>query len=579
MKRLFYLYMMYCLSAAILGGGCSRHDLSGIPTDSGGEDVLRVTTQLSGKASDPESAIRTLRLFVFSEVDGRMLLNKLYYTSEALTAVPADSYTYFAWVGGSYRISELLPRETIQVVLVANEASALNGNYTLDRLKGAVVNYYDIYEDSGAMNIVIDGRSTTSNKGYIPMYAESASLTHYEWNAGNGRTVEMPLVRTLAKVVLRLNKGEGGITGLYPRDKLTISSASVVFVPEYSFLGNEGLPYDDAPVNTLQENLNPAFEITAATGKDSSDVLSFYVPEHILSDLTFNSARYTYLRINATYYSDVTKETTNSSYRIPIGNGVRTTSVAGLSKADLSVTRNTLYNINARVTSVGKLEVFQIQVVIKPWEKTEDVEGDIEGPWLNVTSANVGMSQRVVRVHFWSNQSDLSLEASGQLSGGGNFTVNDVFMNLVPGDHFKLYAKGEGGYTDYNGYMDLEFVRDDLYRNGETYTLWMKAGKLKRSITIVANPKVGEIVFDANGGTGSYTKEVRYADLNGRPFLGNEIALTVPMDGFTAPVGKEFVLWMNENGEEVAAGSGTNEYVVKLAGYTTRIKALWKTKN
>lgn len=579
MKWLFNIGPVFCLWVAVLCAGCGRQTWEEAPGAADSDEALKVSVRLSGKAGDPESALRTLRLFVFSEADGSMLLNKLYNTSEAVAGVPSGNYTYFCrTAGGNYQISELLPKGDIRIALVANEAAALNGSYTLDRLKGSVVNYYGMYEESGSLNIRIDGQSSTSNRGYIPMYAESGLLTHAEWNSAGGKTVDMWLVRTLAKVELQLNKEAGGITNLEPGDKLTISSASIIFVPEYSYLGNEGLPYDNAPVNTSQQSFSPALEITSGSGVLSSDVLSFYVPEHLLSDLTFDAGKYTYLRINAAFYSDQTKETTNSVYKIPIGNGVTTTSVAGLSKADLSVTRNTVYRVKARVKSIGQLEVFQIKVEIKPWEKTEDVDGDIDGAWLNVTSTYVEMSQKVVRVYFWSNQPALTLGSVGQVAGGGDFTVNDVFLNLSPGDHFKVFAEGDPGYAAYNGYMDLEFANAALYRTNETYTLLMKAGGLKRSFTVVANPKVGEIVFDANGGLGEYTQTVSYADLNDKALLGAEVTVTVPMDRFTAPAGKEFSLWVGENGDEVVQGGGVNQFVVKLTGYTTKVKALWKDK-
>lgn len=561
--------------------GCGRDNVD-TPDYSGNGNALSISAS-SSRAGDLESAIRTLRLFVFSADDGNMLLNKLYKTTEAVTAIPSDSYTYFANINGEYKISELLPRKSIRVMLVANEPTALNGNYTIERLRGTVLNYYDAYAKDGLMNIQIDGAGTTTNRGYIPMYAETAVLTHYEWNAGNGKVVNMPLVRTLAKVTLQLSKGDKPIDGFTDAgDKLTISSAAVTFIPMYSYLGDNTLPYEAEQVATEKQNFTPALEITPSVGKVSSNQLSFYIPEHILSDIAFNNRKYTAIQINAAYYSGATGETINSSYRIALGDGVAGLSspgnITGLTKADLSISRNTEYRVKAQVTSTGKLDILQVKVDIAPWEGTEDVEGDADAPWMNITNTGVAMSQKVVRVRFWSNQADIHIESTGE-TDGGPFTVDDIFKNLsVPGDHFRLYAEGDPEYTAYNGYMDLEFTGDNYYNTERTYSLVLNAGGLKRTITVEANPRVGEIIFDANGGSGTYTREIRYAELNGKALSETDISVTIPAGMFTPPAGKELLMWVYSNGESAIVQAGGSDYVITPTGYITRIKALWKNK-
>lgn len=578
LKKYSWECVLYVLVVAMTGS-CTRSTLDNTPDYTGNGEVLSLSTRAPGNADDAESAIRTLRLFIFSTSDGSMLLNKLYKTSEANPDIPVGTYSYFARVNDNYRISELIPKVEIKVVLVANELIALSGSYTLESLKGTVLNYYDIYGGSGTMDITIDGQDANSNKGYIPMYAESDGLTNYEWNAGNGVIVDMPLKRTLSKVILQISKEDGKPNFTNSGDKLTISGASVMFIPMYSYLGDSTLTYEAERVTSKKQDFSPILEITPMSGSITSNSLVFYLPERILSDVAYKNKKYTYIQVYATYYSKDEDKTYNSTYKIALGNGVTGSEpdVTSLSKADLSIGRNKIYNVQAKVTTTGKLEILQVKVEIAPWGGTKDVVGDITAPLLNITKNYVEMSQKVVRVHFWSNLPDISLEAQGK-KDGGDFDVNTIFKDLVgSGSNFKLFVGGDADFKAYNGYMDLEFLDANTYNQDGTYTLTINAGGLKRTVTVIANPKVGEIIFDANGGTGSFTHEVKYVDLNGNSLTASDIDITVPMNSFTPPAGKEFLMWVYSNGEvEVPGDVTTGAYKVRPTGYTTKIKAFWK---
>lgn len=569
----------------LLGYACSRNgEDSVLSVVSGDQNAVRISVRVSGDATVAESAVRTLRLFIFSVDDGSMLLNKYYLTSEAKTEIPSDSYTYFANVAGEYKISEMLSKGSIRIVLVANEPMTLGGNYTLEKLKGMIVNYYDLYNNSGTLNIVIDATSQSSNKGYIPMVAESDALTRHEWDASAGKVVTMQLVRTLAKATLQISYNKNSGVFEHPDDKVTITGATVKFVPIYGYLGFPTKPYEAEQVNISGKVFDMPLVITPTTDKLVSNTLSFYLPEHTLSDVTYNNKKYTYLQINATYYSGDIKKDYNSTYKIALGDGVgglaSLSDVNTLSKEGLAVSRNTIYEVKAQVTTHGKLDIFQVEVGVVPWQKAEDVGGDIEAPVLNITGTEVRMSQKTVRVHFWSNQSSLFIGERGEQDGGIDFGVNDIFQDLTSTDNsgnFHLYAESDKEYEAYNGYLDIEFKDPAAYTQEHTYTLTLNAGGLKRAITVISNPRVGEIVFDANGGSGSYTYDIKYVELTGNPLYNAEITLTDPKARFTPPAGKEFLMWVYSNGESEVKSENGN-CIVTLAGYTTKVKALWKNK-
>lgn len=586
MRCLFKTYsltgILYSLTL-IVSWSCSQPTTGDTPDYGNDGSTILISTRAG---EDTESAIRTLRLFVFAESDGRMLINKSYQTSNALPGIPANTYTYFVRNGEQYDISEILPKVAIKVILVANEPTSLDGPFTIDNLRGKILNFYSMYGSGGQMDIKIDGSSSTSNKGYIPMYAESAFLIHHDWSAFNGKTVNMSLIRTLSKITLQVSKGTLAGGDFEPGDKLKINSASVKFVPEFDYLGDSSFPYENDGVSLATQTFGQPIEIEASGGALTTDRLTFYMPEHIISDASFKNKKYTYIQINATFHSGDTGEDINSVYKIPIGNGVHklyTGSTAGdisiLSKEDLTVSRNTTYNVDAEVSTHGKLEIFQVKVGIVPWEGEEEMDGSVDTPLLNVTNTMVRMSQKVVRVHFWSNQPALYVEAEGEKDGNA-IHVNDEFVDLsgISGQsttHFKLYADTDNDHLPYNGYIDIELKNSADYDTEHAYLLTLKAGDIKRTIRISTNPVMGEIIFDANGGTGTFTREVRYKDLEGKELTEVSISVENPEAGITPPTGKRFLAWVYSS-DETPVTIDKNKIIIQLRGYSTAIKALWQ---
>ena len=469
------------------------------PQEYDGHNAICITTRaITEEGSAAENAIRTLRLIAFDAKEGGILLNKLYYTKDAQSQIPAE-YPYFAKdAGGEFHISELLPKTTIKFMMIANELNPPPTNAdTPEKIKKSVLDFYNYYQVDGKLNIGIEGSSASSNIGYIPMFAETDNLIHYEWDASNQKMVELSLKRLLAKVTLKLNKEEIIDPLFKSGDILTISGATIQRTPQHSYLGETGIQYIGSQVSTSTQIFDAPLVATTDNGKQSSSTLTFYIPEHILSDLSFANQQYTYLQINGTYYSDDSKETIATNYQIPLGNGLNklftgtVADVTKLSQEDFTVSRNTIYNIEANVTTIGKLEVFQVTATVKPWEETIDVPGDIDAPVLNVSSIDLKMAARSMRIHFWSNQLDPYISEKGADSSNNEITVNDIFTNLhaVKGtstDHFQLLNEGEQLHLPYNGYMDIEFNDDSQYNTSNSYKVTLNAGRLKRTITITA---------------------------------------------------------------------------------------------
>lgn len=582
-------YIAFIALSLLILTGCQKY----LPEPSYENNAIKIITKAGG-GSDAENAVRTLRLFIFSGDGNKLILNKLYLTSEASQVAPAPgSYTYFIKNTDGYIISEMISKEDIRIIMVANEMSPLDmKDATYDYVKGLTLDYYGTYNSAGAMNIVIEGTNSASNTGYIPMVAETGIYTPNQWNAGNGNSIDLNLKRTLAKVDVRV-KSLGNVAGLEPGDKLTIQSASIIRVPTYCYLGDTMLSYSDKLVSNVTKPFLTPIQIDGSVTPLQTDILTFYVPEYNITSLYLNEGQYMCIQINAEYYSDDTKETIKSVYRIPLGNGtdklydpINPANIADLTVEDLTVSRNMSYNVEATVGTIGKLEVLQVALTIKDWEGTVDVDGDAESPRLNIATLQAKMSDTRVRVYFWTNKPDVAVMPEGQ-KNGVPFTVNDVFTNLsgaagINTSNFKLFANGETHYYPYSGYMDLEFNNPADYKGAtETYTIALNAGGLKRNIDIIANPIVGQIVFNPNGGTAlpgaQMVFDVKYSDLNTPGIIGNDILIANPIDYITPPTGKIFRFWSYSlDQEQDVINSDQPVCTVTLNGYRTEVYAFWR---
>ena len=579
--------------------GCSNEqEIGAPPVDASGNAVLRLSVRAAGISTeigaDAENAIRSLRIFYFTE-NGSLFASHYYEPKDLMSELPTDpkkAYDYYIKDGDSYVISKLFAKEVpLKVIVVANELSSLNGITKIEDIRGAVLRYYDTYNNSNRLNIEITGTGNT-NRGFIPMYSESALMSVYEWDASNGKTVRMDLKRSLAKVTVKIKKGTKP-ADVQGNGNLKINSVSIVNVPRRAWLDRSDLEYSDIYASTIIQTFSTPLVIYADnsgnSGTESTDVLTFYIPEHNLSDVAHTNGLYTYIQVNGKFTeADGTTET-NTSYQIPLGDGISAyngSSVpTNLPLKDLHISKNTCYKVEASVTSKGKLERFEVKVTPKDWEIPDEIEADLGVPYLNVTSLHVDMSEKEVRVHFWTNQENPYISSDGLMrmenAPESPIIVNDVFNELASASgsqntNFVYEALPRGGYY---GYMSFVFKNADTYINAGVYKLTLNAGKLTRTIEVNSNPIIGKIVFDGNGGQiesqNSYTREIRYAEWLNDAFFGEIYKMSEPT--FTPPAGYEFFTWVYSS-EDREIDSASGELNIVIGGYITGVKALWKKK-
>lgn len=610
MKKVFSTYYLHFLMAllpiTLFMGSCSDIEEATSPQPTGTEKaVLSLSTQVAQVGTDIENDIHTIRIILFAE-DGKSVIdNKLYVTTNATNGIPNATYTYFAKVGDEYRISELRSKISMQIMVIANELSSMNDVKTLEGARNTVVDFANKYADNnGNLNISIGTTQSSTNLGYIPMYVESGLLTHSEWDASNGKPVNLPLVRLLAKVTVKLQ--EGIRSQLKSDEKVEIQSASIINVPR------QGNWYPQEPqipdqISTATQNFSEAsssspfvVDGSAPHAGNETNELTFYIPENIIRQTLYDNQRYTYVQINAQYTSGTTSPI-KSIYKIPLGNGVHKLTgvtendIKKLSREDLILSRNTWYKVYAGITTYGTLEIQEIQVKLNDWDGTPiEINGDMDIPLLNISTKDVKMSADMVDVHFWTNQAAPTIAEKCTIKKNGTTTeeeVNNVFEGLygTNAPNFSLHEDGvNSDYYPYNGYIRLKLLNQSAYDEDATYTITMQAGKLSRTIEVTTNPQVGRFLFTLNGGTADdvalLEHTIWYKDLDFEPGKGGSKQaitsshLSVTPPAVNAPSGKTFLAWVYETTEIAVDNdpSNGNNLLITPTGYTTRIKALWQ---
>lgn len=493
MKKNWSIYWFRIISILLWStvvAGCSE-DASEPPaptTLAKDEGVIMITTR---EVSDsPDDAIRTLRLFLFAENgDGTtsLVLNKLFNTADAGSLRPEGYRSFFVKEGEAdkkqYIISELLKKGTIKIMMVANELIDMSSVNTVEGVKNDIFNFYNIYaNDKGVMDIQIDASGTTSNKGYIPMFAELSFMTEYEWNAANG-TIEVPLERLLAKVVLKLDYRN-------IKDKnVTIQSASMIQVPSQQFISSE-VKYGSDLVTIAPQPLKVNNQYT-------TDQAIFYVPEYLLSDASKQKGLYACIQLNAEV--NVGGKIVNSFYNIPIGSGIKDVvdlsdaSIQKLTAEQLSVQRNTEYTIEPSVETTGTLQVFKVNINIEEW-KTQSINGDVNPPCLVLSTLEWKYDptpNALNRIYFWTNIEHPELEKNVVMDNGVSLVdkpISEVFSDLLFAEgmmpnNFHLFPTTESIQYPHNGYFDLELLNAELNK-GHSFKLTFNAGGLKRTIKV-----------------------------------------------------------------------------------------------
>lgn len=544
--------------SVLLFGACSESLSAPESPPASGSGALMITAKATAPGTAAENAIRTLRLLVYSVDGGELLVNKLLMTEDALTEIPSDTYTYFAVVNGQYTISEMLPKQAIRAYLVANETRSFDPKPTEEQVRDRQVNLYAIYGTGGTMDIPVTGTDPASNRGYIPMFAQSGTLEPYQW-AGSGKAVRMEMERTLAKVTVRIKGGAMTDPVFTPGDKITIKSAAIVHIPQYFYLGNSAFSNSASLVSTSVQPFVTPIEIDGVS-ESATDQLTFYIPEHIISQAYVDNVQYTYIQVDGEYYSADAGETIRNVYKIPLGNGVgklyeavNPARIEDLTVPDLTVSRNVHYDVEAQVATIGKLEGLQVVVRVLDWDGEEQVNGDVDAPLLNVSSVSVVMINNKTRVSFWTNSREVGVEPMCTLryeyGGSQDITVNNVFkpISASPGistSHFKVYQNYESLYYPYNGYIDFEFLYPPTTRSsmGQMVSceVVLNANGLRRTIKVHVDTET-VLTFQATEGAGisQFQTSVRTSDLGG----GNKVYVEDPRAKFTPLPGRVFTGW------------------------------------
>lgn len=544
--------------SVLLFGACSESLSAPESPPASGSGALMITAKATAPGTAAENAIRTLRLLVYSVDGGELLVNKLLMTEDALTEIPSGTYTYFAVVNGQYTISEMLPKKAIRAYLVANETRSFDPKPTEEQVRDRQVNLYAIYGTGGTLDIPVIGTDPASNRGYIPMFAQSETMEPYQW-AGGGKVVRMEMERTLAKVTVRIKGGAMTDPVFTPGDKISIKSAAIVHIPQYFYLGNSAFSNSASLISTSVQPFATPIEIDGVS-ESATDQLTFYIPEHIISQAYVDNGQYTYIQVDGEYYSSDAGETIRNVYEIPLGNGVgklydavNPARIEDLTVPDLTVSRNVHYDVEAQVATIGKLEGLQVVVKVLDWDGEEQVNGDVDAPLLNVSSVSVVMINNKTRVSFWTNRSNVYVEPtlktyheSGYV---GNHQANTIFTDIsgAPGvstSKFKLYANGENKYYPYNGYIDLEFINPPTTRSTagpvDSYEIVLNADGLRRTIQIRPNKETVLYFRTTEGaGVGVFETSIWTSDLGG----GNKVYIEDPRAKFTPLPGRVFTGW------------------------------------
>ena len=472
--------------------GCKNDDIISASQQVGDDESVIMIRTRAGSALSPEEEIHSLRLFVFAQqADGTytLALNKLFNTSEATSSasgLPSGFVEYFIknTDTGNYNIAKILKKNTIRVLVVANELNPLDKITTIEDVQKTTLDFFKTY-GSGTMDIKIDNNGPGS-KGYIPMYTETEPITPYEWDGLSGKVITLDLVRTLAKVTLQITGFDVSGDPLATNGTISINSVSVMRVSQSELLGVPS-EYEGGFVNTAIQK----FDIPVTSTNTSSNQLTFYIPEYIVSEANKDDGLYSYLQLNAVYKANTDGKESVSTYKILLGNGMKDiyskgtpvlnldAVIAGCTKEDLTVSRNKSYNYDVKVSTTGALAVMKVLVGITDWTE-QNINGDIDRPCLSLSRISWTYDYAITeknRIYFWTNVKDLTFEPIVKHSSQGDLSIDDVFSK----HEITLFKNNDLTYP-YNGYID--FVAKNNMTAGDVIVATINAGGLKRNISI-----------------------------------------------------------------------------------------------
>ncbi len=327
------------------------------------------------------------------------------------------------------------------------------------------------------------------NEESVPL-AQTEQITLREKNgqsqvsADGGNTwqdqITTQLVRTQSKATLYLRKmtGEG--------DVIVVKKVEICNLPDRCYLLQRAYtpaaqdlqtitPYDDATGirfdtditdETSKDNYTPIF----ATGN--------IFPER-RTDAPDSDTDAAYLKIYAEYNG------LNTVYTIPLH---------GDPENGYNLARNVNHIIYATITSVGDLDANRIHIEPRWW--TEEVPGDIEAPYLNVSETVVPMTLnrqadgtvavKDTRIFFWSNVPGNEISMGDTMeTETGDVYEDDYFSAEI---HITKSQPTTGGGYDTAGYIDIGMstqMGGFIFNSDATvYAIRMTAGKLSKKLTL-----------------------------------------------------------------------------------------------
>lgn len=464
--QLIRCFFLLTAGAAFLNG-CSEEQL--LADDAGGYGremtALTLTTHLPqafDNGTSAEDDVQTLRLLVY-EYNGTSYLSQkanAYYTAAEASAG-----------NGTYQMRIEVPHGiAIRVFVVANEKAQWNlGDPAMSA--------------TALRNKVIDPLEAGATLDMQPpfvMFNESGTIESSDY-----RAQDLPLVRTIAKVSLSVQALFDQIVGLNGGE-ISLTNATLKRLPKTQKLA-PGFSYTANDESDFSLTTTKAFTLTPVvdgqnrvTGftTEAARKLLFYVPEYLLS----HKAYYSFLQINGQYTPLGSSSSLPITYRIPVGDGVQklyeasgAASVDQLLTDDLSITRNTHYDFEATLQTLGQSDGLQLYVQAQPWVEGETVEGASPGaPYLNVSNIDLTLTGTTLkRLYFWTNQPVNTVGIMPTLKDAGDVsrTLDDLF-------HVTLHFTNT---LQTNGSVEIRALANTP---SGTYTIYLNAGGLMRSIRV-----------------------------------------------------------------------------------------------
>ena len=289
------------------------------------------------------------------------------------------------------------------------------------------------------------------------------------------------LVRTQSKATLYVRKMTGA------GDVIVIKKVEVCNLPDRCYLlrraytpAKENMqtitPYDDTA------GIRFDTDIADETSKDNYTPIftsGCIFPER-WTDTPESGTDSAYLKIYADYNG------MNTVYTIPLH---------GDSENGYNLARNVNHIIYATITSAGELDTNKIYIEPRWW--TEEVGGDIEAPFLNVSETSVpivfsrstdGMINiEAKRIFFWSNvpENEISVSDKVETETGD---IYDIAGHLSAEIHITKSDPATGGGYNTAGYIELipsaRLSRLAFNNDATEYRFYMKAGHLAKKLTL-----------------------------------------------------------------------------------------------